>query len=877
MVDNAANLLICDGLDEHVLGSNKDVVKIIRHEKYLNCHIVLTSRPHSTREIQDYFQTVVNVEGFTRSEAKKFALCVVLDEEKVEQILDFNPTGEKEEVVLHKCPILLSFICILVREKAIDLFNTTMPTGEIYTRMIQCLYKKFIIRRKRQYVDDEFMKVVSVVGRIAWDTLLSDYPFFERSRVEREVGNDVFDYGFLIGNEDLIGNVKADILITFAHRSIQEFFGAFFFVLQLIEEKDVDTLLGASRKDPIFMKNPLFLHFIFWLLSEKCKTDYFCLGDINKACEILDSYIYSKIHRLLGSSLLTRQFPAIDFQRALDSKESINFEHFGRMLTRFKNIKYFANESDASKDWILNRIFTTCHILNVMVEDELLHFVDPRLLKSGRNCTNVLLSNEAYKKGVLQQLCERVLQFNIKLVVYLFVRNLQSMDLSYVLHQGMEKLHIIGTALPGTEVTFTGLLISEVTFTGLLISCPFLTHLSIIGNLRTSQHVMLAISKAVRKGKLPGLQNLSFVNIEGQLEKLFNRKAILTNLTHLNLCNCDLDKKDLEALCFAWNNGLLPNLMSLGLSDRNKSLGARSFRLKENSIFSQNWGALTSFSVKPLTTLGLKDLVKGIGQRKLTNLKKLCLLMMQNETCNLREMQSKKLPNLEHLFLQRCITSKKNLKHASRMLNHWTLHTLDISHSRGIRGELSTLTSQDLTSLRTLILHDCQLNEQDMMSLAEANDKGRLSKLENLDLSENLPLIVRFITIGSKWLNLRKLKINQRDELYSSTKVDDLSGLLPVIKELRITGGDSFHIRGGCWGHLERLDIVVSHRQSLISVISHVDDGVLPALQTVCFFSSSVRLSIPDDIHAKLNRIDICVAHYNLEKIMINTGLTEQL
>ena len=66
----------------------------------------LTSRPQSIRTIESRFDTIVSVEGFTRSEAKKFALCVVLDEEKVQQILDFNPAGGKQEVALHKCPIL---------------------------------------------------------------------------------------------------------------------------------------------------------------------------------------------------------------------------------------------------------------------------------------------------------------------------------------------------------------------------------------------------------------------------------------------------------------------------------------------------------------------------------------------------------------------------------------------------------------------------------------------------------------------------------------------------------------------------------------------------------------------------------------------------
>ena len=32
-------LLICDGLDEHAIGSNKDVMKVFEHRKYLDCNV----------------------------------------------------------------------------------------------------------------------------------------------------------------------------------------------------------------------------------------------------------------------------------------------------------------------------------------------------------------------------------------------------------------------------------------------------------------------------------------------------------------------------------------------------------------------------------------------------------------------------------------------------------------------------------------------------------------------------------------------------------------------------------------------------------------------------------------------------------------------
>ena len=65
-------LLILDGLDEHGLGKNQDVLKIIRNQKLLDCGIVLSSRPHSIREIEIGFSTVIRVDGFTREQAKSF-------------------------------------------------------------------------------------------------------------------------------------------------------------------------------------------------------------------------------------------------------------------------------------------------------------------------------------------------------------------------------------------------------------------------------------------------------------------------------------------------------------------------------------------------------------------------------------------------------------------------------------------------------------------------------------------------------------------------------------------------------------------------------------------------------------------------------------
>ena len=175
-------LLILDGLDEHAFGTNDDVFKIIRGVKYLNCNIIVTSRPHSTSEIEPHFPVIARVEGFTENKANQFASKILKDEQKISAVLNFNPADFRKDVPIYKCPILLSFMCLLVREDDIDLSDKTINTGEIYTRMVRCLYRKFTIRRGIGFDNSKFLNDVFLIGKMALKTLLSGNPTVETHR-----------------------------------------------------------------------------------------------------------------------------------------------------------------------------------------------------------------------------------------------------------------------------------------------------------------------------------------------------------------------------------------------------------------------------------------------------------------------------------------------------------------------------------------------------------------------------------------------------------------------------------------------------------------------------------------------------------------------
>ena len=319
--------LVLDGLDEHALGKNIDVVNIIENRKLPNCKVIVTSRPHSTGDIEEHFDTIGRVEGFTCGEAAKFVKSIVDDQNKVEQILEFSPTEESKghrdtQTPLYRIPILLSFMCFLVKNdnEVVTLLNKSGQKGWIYFRMVRCLYMTYLRKIGKDFMFNDFVRAVRAVGKLSWQTLLSGDLMFRKG----ELGLEVFAYGLLIGDEDPEGlsDETADILVTFAHQSIEEFFGAFYFILSLSEGETIVSLLGGDCEKPIILKNPLFLEFCLWLMRSTELTSF--PWEVETVREPLVTYLVGKIDReYLDSKHLCNDFPALDIATGSDLVDDV--------------------------------------------------------------------------------------------------------------------------------------------------------------------------------------------------------------------------------------------------------------------------------------------------------------------------------------------------------------------------------------------------------------------------------------------------------------------------------------------------------------------------------------------------------------------------
>ena len=796
-------LLVLDGLDEHALGTNKDVLKIIQGQKLLDCNVIVSSRPHTIRNIQSCFQTIVRIDGFTLKKAKAFSSKLLTDHRKIQDVLKFNPADFRKDIPIYKCPILLSFMCLLVREDDIDLSSETIDTGEIYTRMVRCLYKKFTIRKDIEYEHASLLKTITNIGKLAFETLLSGNPLLRRSQVTKDVGPDAFDYGLLIGHEDfrLIRDETADIFVTFPHRSIQEFLGAFYFILMLNAGENIKSLLGPDCKEPIFMMNPLFFHFCLWFLCSDQK--YFTFENRNQVTQSLIHYCREHVGLSVLQDTVVKSFLAIEV--AMRKNDTLSSKFLQEVLP---SVNALIVKSIKSLEWILP-----------VVNPEMTNVSAPGLRISHINDRNIAMNTGHVPDHILSELCQVFTQGGR---VHLQAQAHQYFDKPQCIF--ITSLNIVSSSRS-----------RDLGFQYTRQDSLFLTHLSFVNQI-IKKSTLQDISSAVSKN----LTHLSLVDCDGlcgNLSLLF--ESTWPKLSHLNMFGTELDVTDLITLFE--EGGFLPHKKSLMLSTNETCDNPSSM----DFLFKGPCINLTSLFLD-LSYGSAHGIVDGINTGLIPNLYSLGISMGK---LNLELDHLKKLHSLTlHHCIIKCIRVKLLGKHLQ-------LQFLDISGMPDITGNLAILLCHSFPSLNSLILKDCGLNSQDLCSLAQTSVEGRLPQLTHLDISYNRGICFNdLFKVSYTWNKLLKLNIIRIR--YNRLNEATPPGSLNSLQEISICD-DQIQIFYCRWQNLQR--ICLFNVGLLDKMAIAVNEGRFPALRTVCVQSC-------DHYNFESNFYESPAAHKLLEK-----------
>ena len=259
-------LIVLDGFDEFE-GNNEDVMKIIQGRHLTHVSVLLTSRPHSVRDIENILEHAVRIDGFTSRHCKEFSSKALKGQDKQDQVLDFHRVNFMYDTQFGS-PMILQFICIIENDhdEYMDLTKRNVARGEIYWRLVRCVYRKFCKHNDISYSEDRFMEVMKKLGNFAFKLWNSESHRFERDEVIREVDENVFKYGFLVGHQDFT-LTAADVRVEFLHDSVFLYFVMFYFS-QIDLLNPVKDLKHADKMYPtICAIAPERLHFYLWLVK----------------------------------------------------------------------------------------------------------------------------------------------------------------------------------------------------------------------------------------------------------------------------------------------------------------------------------------------------------------------------------------------------------------------------------------------------------------------------------------------------------------------------------------------------------------------------------------------------------------------------------
>ena len=804
-------LIIFDGLDEHGLGQNEDVLKIIKNQKLLDCGIVVSSRPHSVKEIEQHFPTIITVEGFTEKEASKFVSKFFtgqkkIDPEKIAQILQFKPSDSRENFPVHKCPMLLSFLCLLVEENEIDLLDRNLAIGDLYFRMVKCLYTKYTWRKGIKFEEALFHQVLISVGKLALQTLKSGNPLVPTEDIVDTAGEFAFEYGFLAGHENLKPSTDPTpgICLTYVHRSIEEFFGSFGFLQALDKGKSVEDILGSDCEKPIFMVNPLVFTFCLWLLKgSKCSQGFF--GSPEVVYDKLVDYAAQRIDFYMLDILKIRLiYPILDIAEAIANKDSLKPDFFRHVFKACEHVRVLhvhaligVSQIDGVLGLISDSLLNKLTLLSVSdrgclpphgISNVFTISIDCKYSDSYHEALKILLTrNNVLKRNPL---------------VYTRVGVEGSLDISNFMQRHMKELHLcVRVTSDDSQNTLSA--------SGEFPFCPQLAYFT-AEYFTIDDSVPAAFMKAVKDGKFPNLRRIELNDCtlndcewpevpEFSLQTKADtsqRQKSLENLTELTVTRCSQE---------LYIDNLIP------------------VRLEKLSI-------LRLEGVQDHNLQCLNNILK---QGNCPNLSELKLQQKRAKLGTfLEEFDTNHTAKLEKLALQQFTISAEEVEILGNTLASIQLRELDMSYSSGFKGRLSALFSHSFPRLNSLILRSCKLNSEDLQSLSRASVEGKLPQLRHLDISGKTTISDLF-SHSAEWNQLKTLTASDTDILNVETNfLTSLEKLQLLIFRIttKIYAGKGWPSVTRCWSGLKVIEL---DKGDIHSLADGVERGMFPALTTV--------------------------------------------
>ena len=262
-------LLVLDGLDELPRDQLLIYKDIIQGRVLPESYIVVTARHEVGVEVRECCHTLLEVEGFTETDAEEFILKYFKEEHLAEKLLDKLDTDETLEE-LTRNPLNTALLCLLCED-----FGGKFPESRtlLYLEIVKCVLRRYRRKMKLPETNQDLLVLYKVelkqLGFIAMEGLRNDSMYFDDDGEFEGFSSDVKSGLGFLSVEAGQSKRRPRRSYGFLHKSFQEFFAALFHCCQLLDgEISVDSLIADRR---YFREFKQVLMFTCGLLAQKCE------------------------------------------------------------------------------------------------------------------------------------------------------------------------------------------------------------------------------------------------------------------------------------------------------------------------------------------------------------------------------------------------------------------------------------------------------------------------------------------------------------------------------------------------------------------------------------------------------------------------------
>ena len=317
-------LLLLDGLDEVDPEKLEMFLNLVQRKLLPGCYIVLTSRHEVGSKVRRYADTLLEIVGFTTTDAECYIRKYFQHAEHLAEALISKVKFDRDLTELTQNPLNTLLLCVIFED-----LEGNLPTNrtQLYLEIVLFILRRYESKNGLSSRGDlllAYKKELMILGETALDSLCKQELYFDDHKGDIKESL-LIKFGFLSVQSGGRKRAPCD-RYGFFHKSFQEFFSGYFLAFSVSDDVTKSHSVLTDERN----RNELFYVFKFMcgivalrsedtavsivqriasIVNETCGTSvkflsYLSLADkfINE-CKTCSENVYTKLVRSLGESL----------------------------------------------------------------------------------------------------------------------------------------------------------------------------------------------------------------------------------------------------------------------------------------------------------------------------------------------------------------------------------------------------------------------------------------------------------------------------------------------------------------------------------------------------------------------------------------------